>query len=295
MWEYAQASRLMTMNCVTASSCIYCRTRLRRFPAQKFESRDRCLLVQLSICLCCGWWSVYRVHQGDLPRSREAESYSGSIGCLKELDLKDLSIPLSEIREYLAAKNDVIYSVDPKVLENVVASIFSDFGYCVRITGQRVPGKAGDDGIDVVLDSSDGTVGVQVRRFKKSRRIEADAIRSLAGALVLGGHTKGVFVTTSTFRRGAVSTARRFKALGMPVELVDAAQFFKSLGIAQLKRNDLTQERISSYVLSPGAHLGSGVTKEFVEGEDLRDLPVIARIFTCSELLEIERNEPSKE
>lgn len=98
MWEYAEAGRLLTMECVAATKCIYCQTPLGQFPAKKFDAGSRTLLVQFSICQVCGWWSVYRVHQGDLPRSQAAESYSGAIGCLKELDLKDVSIPLREVR-----------------------------------------------------------------------------------------------------------------------------------------------------------------------------------------------------
>jgi len=287
MWEYAEAGRLLTMESVTATECIYCQTPLARLPPRKFEAGDRCLLVQFSLCMVCGWWTVYRVHQGDLPRSREAESYSGSIGCLKELDLKDVSIPLGEVRKYIAAKKEKVYEVDPDVFEDIVGSIFQDFGYQVRVTGQRVPGEEGDDGVDVILESSEGTVGIQVRRYKKSLRIEADAIRSLAGALLLGGHMKGIFITTSKFRRGATRTAERYTAMGRPVELVNADQFFQKLGIAQLKRVDITDERINSYILSAGAHIGSGVTKEFVEGENLFDRPVLATIFTRAEMLEI--------
>jgi restriction system protein len=201
MWEYCEAGRLLTMESVTVTECIFRQTPLVPLPAKKFEAGDRCLLVQFSLCLVCGWWTVYRVHQGHLPRSREAESYSGTIGCLKELDLENASIPLGEVRKYIAAIKTKVFEVDPDVFEDIVGSIFQDFGYRVRVTGQRVPGSEGDDGIDVILDSSEGTVGIQVRRYKKYLRIEADAIRSLAGALLLGGHTKGIFVTTVSVRR----------------------------------------------------------------------------------------------
>lgn len=287
MWEYAEASRLLTIEFVTATNCIYCQTPLARFPAKKFETGERTLLMQFSLCLVCGWWTVYRVHQGDLSHSRKAESYSGAIGCLKELNLKDVSIPLGEVRKYIAAKKEKVYEVDPDVFEDIVASVFQDFGYRVWVTGQRVPGEEGDDGVDVILESSEGTIGIQVRRYKKSLRIEADAIRSLAGAMMLGRHTKGAFVTTSNFRRGAVKTAERFTAMGRPMELINAEQFFQKLGIAQLKRVDITDERINSYILSRGAHLGTGLTKDFVEGENLLDRPIVARIFTRGELLEV--------
>ena len=105
--------------------------------------------------------------------------------------------------------------------------------------------------------------------------------------MLLGEHTKGVFVTTSNFRRGATRTAERYTAMGRPVELINAEHFFQKLGIAQLKRVDITDERINSYVLSSGTHLGSGLTKEFVEDENLFDRPVLATTFTSDELLEI--------
>jgi restriction system protein len=290
MWEYAEASRLMTMECVTAAECIYCQTPLTRLPAKKFEAGERTLLAQFCYCLVCGWWTVYRVHQGEIPRSREAESYSGTIGCLKELDLKDVSIPLGEVRKYIAAKKDKVYEVAPAVFEDIVGSVFQDFGYRIRVTGQRVPGKEGDDGIDVILESSAGTIGVQVRRYKKSLRIEAEAIRSLAGALLVGGHTKGVFVTTSEFRRGAVRTAEQLTAMGRPVELVNTEEFFKKLGIAQIKHVDITDDHINSRILSSGEHLGSGLPRGFVEGENLIDRPVVARIFLRDEILKMDED-----
>jgi restriction system protein len=288
MWEYAEASRLMTMECVTAAECIYCQAPLSRLPAKKFEAGELTLLAQFSYCLVCGWWTVYRVHQGEIPRAGEAESYSGTVGCLKELDLNDVSIPLDEVRRYIAAKKEKVYEVDPAVFEDIVGSIFQDFGYQIRVTGQRVPGKEGDDGIDVILESSAGTIGVQVRRYKKSMRIEAEAIRSLGGALLVGGHTKGVFVTTSGFRRGAVRTAERLTAMGRPVELVNAEQFFRKLGIAQLNHNSITDYQVNSWIFSPGEHLGSGLTRGFVDGENLLDRPVVIRTVLRSEMLEIE-------
>jgi len=76
------------------------------FPAQKFELGERRLLAQFSICAACGWWSVYRVLQGDNPRTAGIEGYSGAIGCLKELDLTDVSVPLQEVRQYILAKKE---------------------------------------------------------------------------------------------------------------------------------------------------------------------------------------------
>jgi restriction system protein len=256
---------------------------MMRLPSRKFERGPRRLFVQVSLCGRCGWWSVYRVHQGNVPAAQEAEGYSGTIGCLKELDLSDISAPLKNVRQYLLAKRESIYTVHPKLFEDVVGSIFKDHGYGVRVTGY-----AGDDGIDVILNDSSGkTVGVQVKRFRKERRIEAEQIRSLAGALMLGGQTKGIFVTTSSFRKGARKTAARYKSIGLPIVLIDVEKFLDALGIAQLNSFALTDEEINSWVLSPGAHIGTGLAKEFVPGEDLTARPVIVSSFTKDEIFEI--------
>lgn len=64
--------------------------------------------------------------------------------------------------------------VHPRVLEQIVCSIFKDLGYKARVTAYSA-----DGGVDVILDgANDNTVGVQVKRYKQERRIEAEQIRS---------------------------------------------------------------------------------------------------------------------
>jgi restriction system protein len=195
---------------VSARNCIYCRTKLIRFPSRQAISAHRRLIFQLSLCACCGWWSVYRVHQGEHPETPEFECYAGAIGCLKELDLTDISIPLAEVRSYLAAKSDRLTQIHPKRFEDVVCSVFSDLGWHARVTAY-----SGDGGIDVILDGpSKKPIGVQVKRSGKHRRGEAEQIRALAGAMLVNGMTKGIFVTTSSFRRGARTTAAQLGSIG---------------------------------------------------------------------------------
>jgi hypothetical protein len=128
---------------------------------------------------------------------------------------------------------------------------------------------------------------VQVKRYAKGRRIEAEQIRSLAGALLVNGYTSGVFVTTSSFRKGAKTTAKQFTAIGYPVELMDAERFLDALGIAQFNSFDLDQERYAAYVLSRGVHLGSGRVQEFVSGENLVARPVVARVMLTADLIDL--------
>ena len=282
MWDYKEAGRIMTIGSVYSNHCIYCQSALLHLPAEKFEVNEKRLLMQISICLLCGWWSLYRIHQGEYQRTAEIiESHSGAVGCLKELDLTDISTPLSEVRQYFLAKKDSIYETHPKLFEDVVSSIFKSCGWKTRVTAYT-----GDNGIDVILDGKcDCTVGVQVKRYKKERKIEAEQIRSLAGALVLGGHTEGIFVTTSDFRRGAIKTAKKFSAIGYPITLMDAKGFLEALGIAQYKSFEFDREKILSYVTKRSEHLRSGPEKEFVPEEDLRQRPIVARAYTTKEFL----------
>jgi restriction system protein len=285
MWEYAEAGRIMTLKSIGATDCIYCRTPLTRLSAKRFDHGGRTLLSQVSLCSGCGWWTVYRVIQGGLARAPEAEGYSASIGCLKELNLKDITLPLTELRKYLMAKQDSVYDIHPRTLEEVVGSIFSDQGYQSRVTAY-----SGDGGIDVILDDpAGGTIGVQVRRHKKKRKVEAEQIRALTGALVIRRHAKGIFVTTSSFRRGAVREADDSGAVGHPIELMDATRFMEALGVAQRATTSFTDEQINYYILSHGAHLGTGLTKEFTPGENLRDRPIIAQALFRDEWIELDR------
>lgn len=255
------------------------------FPSESFEVNQKRLFVQLSICPQCGWWTVYRIHQGEFPRTAGiAESHSGNIGCLKELDLTDISIPLNEIRQYLLAKRESVYDVHPRRFEEIVSSVFSNLGWNARVTAY-----SGDDGIDVILDGPcNCTVGVQVKRNKKERKVEAEQIRSLAGALLLGGHTRGVFVTTSSFRSGAIEVAEKSSAIGYPIELIDAERFFQALGISQIKSFKPDQELLISYITKRGLHLGTGAEVPFISGEDLRKRLIVVGTLTKSELIELD-------
>lgn len=284
MWEYGEAERLVTIESVYSDDCIFCQTPLLRFPAQSYESGIKRLFVQLAICPHCGWWSVFRVHQNEYERTAGlAESLSGTIGCLKNLDLTDISAPLNEVRQYLIAKKESVYDCDPKLFEDVVCSMFKDLGWDARATAY-----IGDKGIDVILDGPDeSTIGVQVKRYKKERRIEAEQIRSLAGALLQNGHTKGIFITTSKYRRGAKQAAQEFTSIGYPIELIDAEHFLGALGVAQHNSFEFDEKKAISYVLSRGLHIGTAVHKDFVPGEDLRDRQVVVRAWTSSELFDL--------
>ncbi|HVR98701.1 MAG TPA: restriction endonuclease [Thermoanaerobaculia bacterium] len=217
--------------------CSYCAsaldvlagTPLPEFAMKGMNFHGRSLLG----CPSCGWWRAsfltasapFETHDGGFAYLRQ------SCGVLKDLDLTDLSIPVEELRSYLIARYGDRFDVHPKRYEDIVGAVFSDFGFRVRVTS-----FSGDEGIDVfVLDGNDdATVGIQVKRYKG--KISAEQIRSFVGALVLQGLTSGIYVTTSSYERGAVLTANAsLDRLGVGVALMDASKFYDALKITARK------------------------------------------------------------
>jgi restriction system protein len=284
MWEYAETGLCATLSCFGDKECRFCYFPMLHFPAQKAGGGE-CILFRLSICIQCGWWNVFRVHQHEDTLSAEVERYFGAAGCLKELDYNDISVPLGEVRQYIMAKRDSLWTAHPRLLENLVCSVFASLGWHARVTAYT-----GDNGIDVVLDGPSGsTIGVQVKRYKKKRKIEAEQIRSFAGALLINGHTKGIFVTTSGFRKGATRTAQESAFRGYPVELWDANAFLAALGVAQIKSlpDLLRPERLTSYISMPGLYLGLRPFQEFIPGEDLWERGGIGMLTTPEVLRQV--------
>ncbi|MFL9826140.1 restriction endonuclease, partial [Rhodoplanes sp. SY1] len=73
-------------------------------------------------------------------------------------------------------------------------------------------GKSGDEGIDGVVNEDPlglDVVYIQAKRYASDNTIGRERIQQFAGALVGQGASKGVFVTTSSFSRGAIEYANR--------------------------------------------------------------------------------------
>lgn len=291
MWDYPSSSTLLTQHCIMSDRCIWCDKELVRIDPVHLEPENspRKLIAQFSLCPYCGWWTVYRIFQGDHPRTAGMfECHEGAMGSLVEFDLDDISLPLSEVRQYLLARKEKVFDLHPKMLEELVGSVFKDHGWEACVTAY-----SGDDGVDVILKSSCGhrTVGVQVKKHKSEKKVEAEQIRSLAGALILNGLTEGVFVTTSAFRRGAVETAEKYTDLGYPIKLLNCEAFFEALEIAQLKSFGLDDEGFWRRIFAKGVYIGSGLEKPFQEKENIYEREIISTLMTSSDLLDL-RNEP---
>ena len=233
IWEYAWPSRDVK-KVGFPLNCPYCQTNMTslgsdiNYHGWGPEDKENYTRREVQVCACCGWWNVRALTQHRLVQEY-GTSISGACGSLKNLDLTDLGTPIEEVKEFLCTRYKGRFSIDPKLFEETVSSVFKGLGYHARVTG-----ATGDGGIDIVLDGDKGdTVGVQVKRWRSS--ISVEQIRSFAGAMVLGGYTKGIYVTTSRYQAGVLKTVERFKGRGLLMQLIDSKSFYDALKISQRK------------------------------------------------------------
>ena len=266
IWTYNNQTPSVNREAISQENCLYCNARLDVLPESYDEEREgREAITQVAACPICGWWKVLRLdvygeymdwinydnEAFEFEGGKRDNQLSGAIGSLRELDLEDIKSPLEEVRNYLAAKYEDRFKVHPRLFEQTVASVFRDTGHKAIITAY-----SGDGGIDVILEGPNNTtIGVQVKRYKNSIKVEQ--IRSLAGALILGGHTKGVFVTTAGYQAGASKVAEQLAVRGFPIELVDAAKFYDALCLAQRNKYRSANERNTPFYALDVAKLKS--------------------------------------
>lgn len=229
IWTYNEISREAEHFDWQNKACAFCKGDLDALKDVEGTEMSNSI-EQVSVCNQCGWWMAQKSFTSTHSVHRIMTIIRhGAAASLQELDLTDISLPVDEVRDYLTARFEKRMSINPRLFEETVGSIFRDLGWGVKVTAY-----SGDDGIDAFLEKDGQTIGVQVKRYRS--KIQVEQIRSLAGALVLNGLTKGIFVTTSSFQRGAAATAERLATNGYAIELIDSHKLFDALKIAQRER-----------------------------------------------------------
>lgn len=104
-----------------------------------------------------------------------------------------------------------IGELSPSFFERLVVDLVVAMGYGgSRASVVQKLGKSGDEGIDGVVNEDPlglDVVYIQAKRYAADNTIGRERIQQFAGALVGQGASKGVFVTTSSFTKGAIEYA----------------------------------------------------------------------------------------
>ena len=137
----------------------------------------------------------------------------------------------------------------PDFFEELVVDILVKMEYGHTRADAEVTGGSGDGGIDGIIYQDPlrlDAIYVQAKRFKDAN-VHRPEIDKFIGALILKGASKGVFITTSSFTKGAKAAAN--ESAGPQIVLIDGNQLVQlminhdvgvSLGDSyQLKEVDL--------------------------------------------------------
>lgn len=111
---------------------------------------------------------------------------------------------------------DTILSKSPREFEKVVVQLLQLMGYGGEIEDSGIVTQySNDKGIDGVIKEDIlglGRIHIQAKRYSPENTVSRQEIQSFVGALAAAQSTKGVFITTSSFSRGAVEYSRSLNA-----------------------------------------------------------------------------------
>lgn len=103
----------------------------------------------------------------------------------------------------------VIERLPPEEFERLVAKLFEERGFSVRIA----PPTA-DAGFDLILEGEPLTI-VEVKRYRRPNLVSVGTVRELLGSLTAAGAERAILVSSSGFTKAAQAAAANW-----PVELM---------------------------------------------------------------------------
>lgn len=142
----------------------------------------------------------------------ENETAESMLSVTTSTPREQLGSAYQQIREQLIAElREVIGKTDPIRFESIVVDLLVRMGYGGNVTdASRAIKRSGDEGIDGVIKEDHlglENIYIQAKRWQDS--VGRPEIQKFAGALQGQRARKGIFITTSTFTKGAEEYVER--------------------------------------------------------------------------------------
>jgi len=122
---------------------------------------------------------------------------------------------------------DVILSKSPREFEKLVVTLLQRMGYGGEVkSAAEVTQYSNDKGIDGIIKEDIlglGRIYIQAKRYARENSIGREEIQKFVGALAVAQSNKGVFITTSSYSKGAVQYAENLNGATALV-LIDGKQ-----------------------------------------------------------------------
>lgn len=123
---------------------------------------------------------------------------------------------------------DMALALSPTGFEDLVIRLLEGMGYGRAGAVERTS-ASGDAGVDGIISQDPlglDRIYVQAKRYAVDRTIDRPQIHGFAGTLLGKQGDRGVFITTSSFSRGAREEAERINAR---IELIDGSRLSELL------------------------------------------------------------------
>lgn len=116
----------------------------------------------------------------------------------------------SEVKKYFGQYPEKLYSLNPRKFEELVASIFEDFGFSVELTK-----ATRDGGRDIIAQIRNSVTNfltyVECKKYEADNKVGVGIIREVAGVHHIRNPHKSIIVTTSFFTKDAKQEAKIIK------------------------------------------------------------------------------------
>jgi restriction system protein len=142
--------------------------------------------------------------------------------------IEAVTLPFFEIIELLARDPGLVFQIDARKWEEIVAGAYSRANFDEVILTPR----SGDAGRDVIaVKHGIGSVRVidQVKAYRPGHLVTAEDARALYGVVELDGASKGFLTTTSDFAPRLREDVLLRKALASRIELINGEMLLKRL------------------------------------------------------------------
>lgn len=125
----------------------------------------------------------------------------------RSLLIANLSDSVAELISAIANSPDLLYRIQPREFEEIIAAVFERNGFRVQLTQQTH-----DGGRDIIAFRSDLDIEskfiIECKRYAKNRPVSVDLVRSLFGVQQSEGANKAIIATTSHFTPAAKTFAK---------------------------------------------------------------------------------------
>lgn len=147
---------------------------------------------------------------------------------------------------------ETILSKSPREFEKLVVALLQEMGYGGEISNSGLVTKSSnDEGIDGIIKEDVlglGRIHIQAKRYARDNSVGREEIQKFVGALAVAQSNKGVFITTSSYSKGAITYANSLHG-STTLVLIDGeklAQYIYDFGLGMQVEQTIEIKKLDS-------------------------------------------------